>query len=334
MKAKKQEALKRLFYEYERHTLDKQRSAIIDDWFETGDNDVPEDIFRDANTERRIYTELKQRLKTSIAVTPVRRLPIKSWLKVACIFLLVAAAIIPLSTLFRSRPLQVVQQSYQTIATGGNEFLKVSMDGTTIWLSPSTTLRLPKYRLEKEQTVFLDKGEAFFEVRHDNSRLFKVVTGDLITRDIGTAFNIQAYEPQTEYRVSVASGEVDVCRVLPDGNLQVVNASLRKGAILTYHPTENKTTVLKSAEEIVPRVKNKTPLQSKLTIHEIGKELGRHFQMEVTVNASETDTARYTLHLANQSLFDVLNQLTTTAGITYSIDHNQLTLNAQNSSMK
>src|SRR3546814_8870970 len=55
-----------------------------------------------------------------------------------------------------------------------------------------------------------DLGEAFFEVTPDASSPFVVYSGDLVTRVVGTSFNIKAYRDGTTDEVSVFTGKVSV----------------------------------------------------------------------------------------------------------------------------
>src|SRR3546814_13584097 len=54
------------------------------------------------------------------------------------------------------------------------------------------------------------EGEAFFEVTPDASSPFVVYSGDLVTRVVGTSFNIKAYRDGTTDEVSVFTGTVSV----------------------------------------------------------------------------------------------------------------------------
>lgn len=94
---------------------------------------------------------------------------------------------------------------YETYATtiGGRETLKLH-DGTRIELNTNTLVRIaqtPSRRLVK-----LERGEAYFDVHHDEKRPFIVVTDDGRIVDIGTKFSAQI--EQGKLKLSLLEGRV------------------------------------------------------------------------------------------------------------------------------
>ncbi len=76
------------------------------------------------------------------------------------------------------------ETAYAT-GVGGREVVALS-DGSKIELNTNTSLRV---RLSKrERSVILEKGEAFFQVKHDANRPFTVLAGNRRITDIGTKF--------------------------------------------------------------------------------------------------------------------------------------------------
>lgn len=53
-------------------------------------------------------------------------------------------------------------------------------------------------------------GEAYFDVRHNAGKPFKVHTGKVTTTVLGTAFNIKAWPQQNQVNVTVTRGKVEV----------------------------------------------------------------------------------------------------------------------------
>lgn len=85
-------------------------------------------------------------------------------------------------------------------------------DGTVVYLNVNSKLFLRENKFTAEtREVWLDEGEAFFEVAKDSLRPFIVHTADgLQTRVLGTSFNIKAYAELTEQVISVRTGKVQV----------------------------------------------------------------------------------------------------------------------------
>lgn len=91
-------------------------------------------------------------------------------------------------------------------------------DGTIVHLNVNSKLTLHKDKFTKEtREVWLDEGEAYFDVAKDANRPFIVHTADeLQTRVLGTSFNIKAYSELEEQVVSVRTGRVQVTSVSGD----------------------------------------------------------------------------------------------------------------------
>jgi len=327
MKIKRYPLIKRLFQQYQENTIPQREKEIIDNWFETYENGPEPELFQDPETEQRIYNELQQRLKQGI--TPVRTLwPLPVWIKAACV--LIGVSII--STLYfrqRNSKTTTQQQAYQTISTANGQVKKITLDDSTeVWLNAATSIRIALFKDDKNRIVYLDKGEAFFKVKHDTERPFSVITGNIITRDIGTAFNIRAYDLKKEFRIAVASGKVDVSRIDRSGKLHVISAGIEQGQALLYTPNSDQTRMIRKDVAMISSWKSGNSVYvDGMTLTEIGEELSRHFNISVTVSNPQLDTDRFTLNLGNQTLTQILQHLTLTAGISYSLDNHHLIIN-------
>lgn len=96
----------------------------------------------------------------------------------------------------------------QTYATGlgGRETLALS-DGSRIELNTNTVLRVATNA--RSRTVWLDKGEAYFEIKHDAAHPFVVfTTGHRIT-DLGTRFLVRQNKDRVEVALIEGKARVD-----------------------------------------------------------------------------------------------------------------------------
>ncbi|MBE9463551.1 FecR family protein [Dyadobacter subterraneus] len=106
----------------------------------------------------------------------------------------------------------------QTILPKGNIELKntsdkshkvVLEDGTEVTLQAQSSLSYPEHFDSKARIVHLS-GEAFFNVTKNPARPFFVYTGQLVTRVLGTSFNIKSLNSAKSIEVSVVTGRVSV----------------------------------------------------------------------------------------------------------------------------
>ena len=114
------------------------------------------------------------------------------------------AALISGAVLWYLRP-QVTP--FREYATAPGQWSQLSFpDGSRVLLGVATRLRVPRDYGVRERTVDLE-GEAYFIVRHDLRRPFRVRTERGTTEDLGTEFDVRAY-PQEHLQVVVAAGRV------------------------------------------------------------------------------------------------------------------------------
>ena len=99
---------------------------------------------------------------------------------------------------------------YNTISTprGGQYRLELP-DGSKVWLNAASSLRFPTAFIGKERTVYLE-GEAFFDVKTDARKPFRVKVGELTVDATGTQFNINAYPDEAGILTTLSEGRVEV----------------------------------------------------------------------------------------------------------------------------
>lgn len=123
--------------------------------------------------------------------------------------------------------------------TGSGEIKNLLLgDGSRIKMNKGTLISIDESRYGiKTREVWIEEGEAYFEVAHDPSKPFIVHTGNVQTTVRGTAFNVKAYKSLGEYVVSVRRGRVEV------GEKNKIYSLLFADRQLDYHINSRKYTV-------------------------------------------------------------------------------------------
>lgn len=102
-----------------------------------------------------------------------------------------------------------LESGMSTIQTADGEMITLTLaDGTEVKLNSNSKLTYPHQFQGKERLVYLS-GEAFFKVQHDSQRPFIVDAGGILTKDLGTSFNIRAYS-EKDCKVTLVEGKVAV----------------------------------------------------------------------------------------------------------------------------
>jgi transmembrane sensor len=117
----------------------------------------------------------------------------------------IAATVVLVAALAAGYWMYATQPQTAAFATklGGHETVTLS-DGTRVELNTNTAIRV-KYSANARE-FWLDRGEAYFQVRHDPAHPLTVYAGDRRITDIGTEFDIHREPGQLD--VTVLAGRV------------------------------------------------------------------------------------------------------------------------------
>ena len=89
----------------------------------------------------------------------------------------------------------------------GGEYRLVLSDGTKVWLNSETQLKYPVHFSGDVREVFL-KGEAYFEVTHNEKKRFIVSTSMGEIQVLGTSFNVRDYQDENRVVTTLETGQV------------------------------------------------------------------------------------------------------------------------------
>ncbi|HTE00585.1 MAG TPA: FecR family protein, partial [Mucilaginibacter sp.] len=102
---------------------------------------------------------------------------------------------------------QTIQYDTIQIPKGGRPYTVQLSDGTKLTLNAATTVRYPEtFAGNKREGVELISGEIYAEVTHNEKQPFSIKAPGQLIQDIGTEFNMSAYEDESEYRTTLVTG--------------------------------------------------------------------------------------------------------------------------------
>lgn len=171
-------------------------------------------------------------------IEPQHRLPWRRWAAVAA-----AAVVLISSGVWLFRYTDNANQSSRAVAamltayTGNGELKAIMLpDSSRVWLNARSVISYPATFTGKERKVFLQQGEAFFQVTHNTQQPFIVQNTDSIqTTVLGTSFTVTTDSLAPYMQVAVKTGKVRVGR-----NLATI-ATLLPGDQVNYNTGKNNT---------------------------------------------------------------------------------------------
>ena len=108
-------------------------------------------------------------------------------------------------------PTQEGTLQYNTLSNPrGSKVIDMTLaDGSQAWLNAGSSITYPVAFVGNERKVFIT-GEAYFEVAHNTAMPFKVSKGAMEVTVLGTHFNMNAYDDETDIKVTLLEGSVKV----------------------------------------------------------------------------------------------------------------------------
>jgi len=97
----------------------------------------------------------------------------------------------------------------EIIADNGRKITAQLPDGSTVWLNAGSAVRYPLQFPAHERLVSMT-GEAIFRVVHKDKQPFRVKVNNQLVEDIGTEFNINAYDDEPVIRTTMVEGMASV----------------------------------------------------------------------------------------------------------------------------
>ncbi len=125
-------------------------------------------------------------------------------------------------------PSNKVEYNKMSTLSGGEYQLTLS-DGTKVWLNAASDIIYPTSFVGNERVVKV-AGEAYFEVAHNASKPFKVISNGQTVEVLGTHFNINSYINEPQMKTTLLQGSVKIVangknKILKPGQQALVSHS-------------------------------------------------------------------------------------------------------------
>ena len=171
-------------------------------------------------------------------------------------------------------------------------------DGSTVTLNKNTTLAYSTDHFSRKRIVKL-KGEAFFDVVHDEKNPFLIEAADLKIEDVGTSFNVQAKENTGIAIISVVSGEVKITTLTG----QIFN--LVAGEEATYNVKTKIVSKKESIEENISAYADRVFVFENAELKMVIDVLNDVYESRLTIENHKLDSCRITVTFDNEQIDEI-----------------------------
>ena len=216
-------------------------------------------------------------------------------------------------------PAEILNQYSTIIVPEGQKSMVVLPDGSNVWLNSGSCLKYKSNFNNSIREVEIE-GEAFFEVKKDKSKMFKVHTGAINIEVYGTAFNIKNYKEEKKLEVTVEDGNVGVVKQ----GAQLAN--LTKGRQATIYEGKNEVNLSNAKVDIVTAWKNNELIFDGTPFEEGIRYLERWYGVNIKIEDKMQKKHIYTFKVKTESLRELLKLLQVITPLTYKIDGKNVTI--------
>jgi transmembrane sensor len=157
----------------------------------------------------------------------------------------------------------------------GKRFVKLP-DGSFVILNENSELDYPDQFDGKTREVTL-RGEAYFDIKHINSKAFIVHTGDISTTVLGTAFDIKAFPDQNDVVVTVTRGKVKIA------DKKKIYAVITPNQQVSINKENNQVAQLQVDAESVVAWKKLYLVLSDITLEDAALLIGNKYHVRITI---------------------------------------------------
>lgn len=235
------------------------------------------------------------------------------WMKYAAIFIVAALSGFMANYLLKHNEAATSGNRIEYISEKGSVSTIRLGDGSAIWLSSGTNLVID--RNQKGETVARLKGEAYFDLIPNPDRKFVVDLGKFQIRDIGTAFNVRAYESENTISTTLVKGQIDLVKDTGKPFLTV-----KPGEYVEYNKTSKEIAVNQQDPSIVTAWKEGKFVFIDQPLSGICMELENWYNVEIQIEDLKLANTRYTSVVKRSTTVEmVLRILSVTDQIHYEI---------------
>lgn len=235
------------------------------------------------------------------------------WAKYAAIFILASSLGFLANYLLTNTKTIIADNHIEYSSEKGSVSTIKLNDGSSIWLSSGTKLVIDKNK--NGETVAKLNGEAYFDLVPNPERKFVVDLGLFKIKDIGTTFNVRAYESEKLVSTTLVNGRVDLIKETGESFLTV-----KPGDYAQYDKNNSEVTVGQKDPSLITAWKDGKFVFIDQPLSEICKELERWYNIEIQIEDPSLANTRYNTIVKRTTTVEmVLSALSITDQINYKI---------------
>jgi transmembrane sensor len=331
----------KLLEKYLKHQCTPTEKKIIDQWYEAlgttvnteeGNNELETKLWR--TIDRNINFSAESPVKQLVPQTRNMRQYILVGIA-ATITLVVVSGIFLFSSKTTEDPIAIVRSvetgsGVMAIKNSDNNVVKPVRlkDGSLVILQPKSEIQFNQNFGSDQRDVKLI-GEAFFEIAKDASHPFLVHTEGLVTKVLGTSFNIKANPGDKNIVVDVKTGKVAVYRENNKVSKEEYHLTPNQQAIY-FRSTGKILQKLQEDPQIIISEKEINEMKFDDTpVVDVFVAIEKAYGVDLVYDEDIFQSCFITTRMTSEGLYEKLQIICTALGATYEIDDTKVLLHGK-----
>lgn len=273
--------------------------------------------------EDRVFQQIQQQIGEQQEV-PIRRLPV--WIRWAA----AASVVLVMSWWLFNRPTSTIKLTYEVnrkqsevallekVNDTSKSILVTLADGSSIFLSPKSKISYAKTFNEGSKREVYLSGEAFFEVAKNPNKPFFVYANELVTKVLGTSFNVRAFPEDKNVEVKVRTGRVAVAVAQKISNQQSISTREVEGIVLLPNQqavlSRQEIRLVKSLVENPTLLSTTTPTPMRHSFvfeaaqaSDVFNMIEQAYGIDIVFDEEVFSKCQFTANLTDESLYEKLD---------------------------
>ncbi|SRR5258706_6220669 len=300
-----------------------EEAMLISDWVDKSQENkllfdqlqqawaLNQDAFFTASNKSRVWNSVTESIKS----TKIVRVSFFTPLRIAAtVFILLAAG----AAVYFLLPTSPTKEGWIT-KNSKEEIFKLPLpEGTSIVLNKNSKLSYPKEFKGSTRTVKLS-GEAFFDVVHNPDQPFIVDYGEVSVKVLGTSFNVSELKSSFAVETQVIRGKV----MMYDKNNSII---IEAGWTGIYDRVSKKLSRRKTESENNVGYATHTFTFEDTSLKQVTDNLSNSFGVSFVFENEKLKDCRLTSSYNNKSLTFILDIITETLNLKYTVKENTVYL--------
>ncbi len=254
------------------------------------------------------YQQLQHKIleQKSVSTSGIKRMHRGWWYAAAA-----ACLLLVWSVTWLTKPVSAPAATELLSETNDHPSMQTLPDGSIVSLNTGSIIDSIVFT-ETKREVYL-RGEGFFNVQHNAGKPFLVHANGIITRVLGTSFNVKSLPGENRVAVTVTKGRVQVEKAGQAAPLAI----LTPGEQLVVEENNEKASVEQANIEEVIEWKNSALLFDNQSLPEATELLSRQFLMEIRLSDTVLQNQRFTADFSGKKLPEILDIISVLTGTSW-----------------